>query len=679
MSNNRSRIRPGRILLAMVMTVLLLSGQPFLPGGKHTQTAHAAVALTDIGGHWAKSYIEKAVEAGFVSGYGDGTFRPDNPITRAEFTKMVNAALGVSRVADLDFYDVSQDQWFYPEICKGVAAAYINGNGNGSFSPDNPVTRQEAAVMLSRIVPAYAVNGRLENYSDNGDIASWARPAFNKMAGKTYLGSYSDGLLHPADNLTRAQAAKILSEVLEKEKIIRQNQTVVASAVTLSNTIYTGQISVGEKVGDGITTFTNCTILGMLNVQSGGSDENGITLLNTRVASAKVHKEDTEVRLLAQGETNVIHTVVSDLALLEESALLQNGEFGKGFMDVTLARGAVLSLRGDFETVTASGAKTDVLLKQGKIATLNILQTSDRSVVSLDPGTAVDTLNVSADSTQITGGGTVHLLNACANNITFETEPESIVTDPSVIDPPYQWADPWKALTITVSPRAGETGVPADSAIVLQFSAPVHLADGGSSVLSGTEAASVIRLREGSEAGRIVSVTASVTNSGKTVTLKPDAALSGSTTYYIQIAEGALQDVYAHKNASLTSSFTTGKTANPVTVRVSPTNGALGTALSVHPTLTFSDPVTGSAGQALTAAYLADTVTLKKVDASGVLTPVRSGLSADAENRVITIVPAEPLEPGCTYQMNLDGTRLQREADGAAVPSLSTSFHTLAA
>lgn len=446
MNNNRSRVRPGRILPAMAMTVMLLSGQAFLPGGHTTQTAHAAVTLTDISGHWAKSYIEKAVETGIVSGYGDGTFRPDNPITRAEFTKMVNSTLGVSRVADLDFYDVSQEQWFYPEICKGVAAAYINGNGDGSFSPDNPVTRQESAVMLSRIVPAYAVNGRLENYSDNGEIASWARPAFNKMAGRTYLGSYSDGLLHPADPLTRAQAAKILTEVMQKENIIRQNQTVVASAVTLSNTIYTGQISVGEKVGEGITTFTNCTILGTLNVQSGGSGENGVTLLNTRVASAKVHKEDTEVRLLAQGETNVVSTVVSDLALLEESALLQNGEFGKGFRNVTLARGAVLSLIGDFETVTASGAKTDVILKQGMISTLNVLQTSGRSVVHLDPDTAVDTLNIRADGTQITGSGTVHLLHAFANGIVYETEPESIVTDPSVIEPPYQWVDPWRGI-----------------------------------------------------------------------------------------------------------------------------------------------------------------------------------------------------------------------------------------
>ena len=73
--------------ISLMLAAVMLSGLMI--------TANAA-GLSDITHHWAKSYIETAVQRGYVTGYDDGTFRPNQPVTRAEFCKMLNNALGLS-------------------------------------------------------------------------------------------------------------------------------------------------------------------------------------------------------------------------------------------------------------------------------------------------------------------------------------------------------------------------------------------------------------------------------------------------------------------------------------------------------------------------------------------------------------------------------------------------------
>ena len=114
-----------------------------------SQTALAACG--DIGGHWAEDTIVKWEEEGYLSGYSDGTFRPNQPISRAAFVALANRAFGFSWSAEISFQDVPPSYWGYEEIQKGVAAGYVYGNSAGLFRPDDAVTRQEAAVMLARI------------------------------------------------------------------------------------------------------------------------------------------------------------------------------------------------------------------------------------------------------------------------------------------------------------------------------------------------------------------------------------------------------------------------------------------------------------------------------------------------------------------------------------------------
>ena len=132
---------------------------------------------------------------------------------------MLNSAIGNTAETDINFPDVKSGKWYYNDVQKGVAAGFISGKSNGDFAPDAKITRQETAVMLSRIVPTSGSNATLKVYSDYKNVEYWAETALEKITAKGYLGAYNDGKLHPKDNLTRGQAAKILTLVLQKETI----------------------------------------------------------------------------------------------------------------------------------------------------------------------------------------------------------------------------------------------------------------------------------------------------------------------------------------------------------------------------------------------------------------------------------------------------------------------------
>ena len=124
-------------------------------------------APTDIQGHWAQNTINKWVDKGDISGYPDGTFRPNNMITRAEFVVLVNNAMGYTKSGYAYFSDVPSHYWGKNAIQTGVAAGYISGDGNGIFRPNDPVTRQEAAAMISRILDLKQNESRAYRYTDS--------------------------------------------------------------------------------------------------------------------------------------------------------------------------------------------------------------------------------------------------------------------------------------------------------------------------------------------------------------------------------------------------------------------------------------------------------------------------------------------------------------------------------
>ena len=150
----------------LFLPVGFVQAEPFTP----------AENLSDIQGHWAEKQINKWLRQNLVGGYGDGTFQPDRNLTRAEFAAMVNRAFGYTQKTAFEFTDVLPEDWYAADIAQAVATGYINGYPDGTFRPNQAITRQEAAAILTKILSlrGAATEETIKQFKDRAEIPFWS-------------------------------------------------------------------------------------------------------------------------------------------------------------------------------------------------------------------------------------------------------------------------------------------------------------------------------------------------------------------------------------------------------------------------------------------------------------------------------------------------------------------------
>lgn len=165
----------------------------------------------DVGGHWAEKEISQMVEMGLVNGYPDGFFRPDNPITRAEFTKILIKALKIELLAAASptFSDVPQDHWAFPYVETAAENGIVKGIGEGLFASERNITRAEIATMIARAF-SFVPSGESPSFADADQIPEFAREAVAAVGARDIVQGYPDGTFRPQENATRAEAAVMI-------------------------------------------------------------------------------------------------------------------------------------------------------------------------------------------------------------------------------------------------------------------------------------------------------------------------------------------------------------------------------------------------------------------------------------------------------------------------------------
>ncbi len=171
-------------------------------------------AFADMADHWAKDSVERMSTLGIVKGYEDGSFRPEVSVTRAEFTKMIAAALALNDAA-AQFDDVAVGDWYYGAVGAAANAGIVNGDG-GRFDPERYITRQDAAVIVHRAIAYKGKNleGTSFGFNDESAIAEYAVGAVNALAANGIVTGYNGGFA-PNDNITRAEAATIVLRMVD--------------------------------------------------------------------------------------------------------------------------------------------------------------------------------------------------------------------------------------------------------------------------------------------------------------------------------------------------------------------------------------------------------------------------------------------------------------------------------
>lgn len=170
--------------------------------------------LSDIQGHWAESAILNFVQEGYIGGYEDGTFKPNDGITRAEFIKLVNQLFNFKEKGEISFEDVKESNWYYEAVRLAVQEGYVSDGKK--FRPNDKITREEISTMITRIMNNKdPKTDKIMNYSDLKSISNWAKTSLEGAIEAGFIGGYEDNTIRPKEVATRAQAVAILSRIIQ--------------------------------------------------------------------------------------------------------------------------------------------------------------------------------------------------------------------------------------------------------------------------------------------------------------------------------------------------------------------------------------------------------------------------------------------------------------------------------
>ncbi|MGI2295974.1 S-layer homology domain-containing protein [Paenibacillus sp. GXUN7292] len=184
------------------------SGNP-----EESSNPDSAVSYKDVpDNHWAADVIRQASKLKIISGYTNGTFKPGREVSRAEFAVMLARALQLGEASTpLSFKDSAEiPQWSLSSVAQVVQAGIITGYPDGTFRAEQPVTRTEAVVMLVKALELKLKQDAVLPFQDAGEIADWAKPFVFAAYEAGIIQGKQDGRFDPAAFATRAEAVKMI-------------------------------------------------------------------------------------------------------------------------------------------------------------------------------------------------------------------------------------------------------------------------------------------------------------------------------------------------------------------------------------------------------------------------------------------------------------------------------------
>lgn len=313
----------------------------------------------DIAGHWAEASIERWSGHGIIQG-NNGKFNPNGQLTCAHFAAILARLLKLPAAKDAGFSDNTPDAWHYDAINRCAAAGILKGNLNGTVTPNAPITRERAMVMLGRALGIEPIeNPDLTQFTDGAQVASYARGMLAALIKAGVVGGVTADQLAPQNNITRA-----------------------ATVTILDRAIGTYADKAGETVnanGKGIVLVVadDVTVTGEVN---------------------KLLVPANDIEVTVKGSKNVDDITVS-------------GDNSKVILDNASA-----------DNVTLDGEKSAVETKNGaKIDNVIMSENASGATVDVGSGTTVGNVENHAEDATVTGSGTVKKVES-DKDITVKTK-----------------------------------------------------------------------------------------------------------------------------------------------------------------------------------------------------------------------------------------------------------------
>jgi len=393
----------------------------------------SAAGFSDVpDNYWAKAQIDKWVDQGLTGGYQDGTYKPGQQISRAEFVALVNRSFSIQGSGNAaGFTDVNATAWFYSEVDK---ANYMAGYQDGTFGPNKSITRQEAAAIIARLmslsVPEQDVLG---SFNDSDKIAPWAKAAVGAVVQNKLMSGYTDGTYKPASPITRAEAVVTLDRAVggtsttigsvvydtagtygpeQGVEVVAGSVTINVPGVTLQNMTISGNLILGAGIGDGDANLVNVTVRGKTIVRGGG--ENSIVFTDCVIGGLVVEIDEATktVRIVAAGSTTVENAELRGNTILEGS-----------YNEVAIPAGYTVQLVGDFGNVTITEPATVTV--DGSVESLSVSEEAEGTLVTMNEESSIGTLTLDGEA-DVKGEGTIESAVINADGCLIEQDPEEV-------------------------------------------------------------------------------------------------------------------------------------------------------------------------------------------------------------------------------------------------------------
>ena len=389
-----------------------------------SSTALAAIP-SDIGGHWAQGTIIQWTSKGYISGYEDGTFKPDNSITRAEFVRLVNQSMGYTKTGNAYFSDVSSSYWGYNDIQKGVAAGYVRGDGNGKFRPNDPVSRQEAAVMISQICGLGQDFSAAAKYTDYRYIPSWAAGYVGAVSKAGIMSGYPDGDFKGDRYLSRAEAVIALDKALNYNASTTDNREVLKNYkltdTSLKDKIIKGDLVISSSLSKKDVVLDNVKVEGSIIVEGGKT----ITAKNCEINNLEMSTSDATFD--ATGKTTVKKTT------FEKYGKLTGNGYSKVVIDEDL--NDYVTLDAQIEEVELDEETNIKLLSDCVIDSFTATKNADNATINLNSAKVKNMYLY--DAVRITGKGDIRNMTVYESGVKSSIKPDDLSTKNGASKPTY--------------------------------------------------------------------------------------------------------------------------------------------------------------------------------------------------------------------------------------------------
>ena len=337
------------LILVFAMTVSLLT----------VGTGAVEPTYGDTAGDWAESSIERWSGHGIIQG-SNGLFDPNGQLTCAQLATILAKLLKLPAAKDAGFTDNTADAWYYDAINRCAAAGILNGNGDGTVTPDAPISRERAMVMLARALGIEPIRKPdLTKYTDAAQVSAYAQGYVAALIEAGIVGGVTADELAPQNNITRAATVTIL------------DRAIGTYADKAGATVKADGKGIVLVVADDVTV-------------TGSVD--------------KLLVPANDIEVTVKGSKNIDDITVS-------------GDNSKVILDNASA-----------DNVTLDGEKSAVETKNGaKIDNVIVTENAPGATVDVGSGTTVGNVENHAEDATVTGNGTVKKVES-DKDITVETK-----------------------------------------------------------------------------------------------------------------------------------------------------------------------------------------------------------------------------------------------------------------